>query len=720
MSSGRTSVFIELPRFCTTVEVMVVPTEPISKLIERVLKSFDLEPDENVGLFGKSYDFKLFKSDDLCEKIFTSNCSSYVLQPIGTKTLIIYYENRPSKINYRQKMNLSQVMAIAADCFCLDINSNYIIAVDPITNCICKMNQEINSDILVLIKLNVFSIDMVFDLKSFVNFDGSIYLLTLSKLMLSNQMKNLFSLVRSRRNEKFSMKKLDKNEIKECLKNFMDDNDLSSFEPDVQNALLFILISSSPKPLFPEKLHEMAIETVDLNPDTLKMEKIIALLSYLPLSSYFLLMELVQIFGGILCYEETRRASIQLITEVFFPNKINRDYEIKFISFLLMYFQILFRFPQRGNREFLIDKNDKVYVTEYIDEKRVIYTEDGESNIDYDNTMPFNFKPDIEVILDKFADKRKNEIQDVTDDLKLLNNEIENVYNLINNYFKEYGRISLKNIPKKFESQSFLPFDFSNYALSELPKQIISEVSPIIIDNNDSKTDPSNSKVFSFDSALLEPSNNVESPVKRRKISKMKRRDRVRFKEASLPINFDGPPPLASTPFDYKKDQNTKPRKDSLKINSDEQLEIMNSLNNFGKDEDDSLDEFTEQNDFTETDYSSFSTLPDLSQTSFDNSVIANNSMITNRFMNNYENEIIQNDSEKFDVNRMSSHNFLNLKGFHSESDDDYLEEEYYNSYSVRQYYSGEEEEEYSEDHKNGNNTNDDDDNEKKVNSLEM
>lgn len=684
MSSGRTSVFIEVPMLCSTVEVMVVPTEPVSKLIERVLNMLNMVDVKNIGLFGKSTDLKLFQPNEPCENVFTFRCDSYALLLAEVKTVKIYYENQPATICCEKNANVRQIIAIAADCLCMDINSDYIVAVDPVANCVCKMNQNIYCDVLVLIRLNVFSIDMVFDLKELAGFEDVQYLLTMSKLMLTNQMKNLFSLVKSRRYEEIQFDRMDKNKIKDCLKKFMDDVDLSSLEPGVQNALLFVLISSSPNPLIPKKLHEMALETVDLKSDILRIEKTIAFLCYLPLASYILLMELVQIFGGIIFDEPIRKLSIQLITETFFPNIINRESEIKFVSFLLMYYQILFRFPQRGNREFRVDQDDKVYVVEFIDQKRLIWTEDGESSVDYDTTIPLDFKPDIETILDKFTNREKNEIQDVSDDLILLNSRIENIFNLLSNCVLGNNMHSaMMNFPKRIESQTFLPFDFSNYAISELPTQIISEVSPIIIDDS-TKTDLNNSKVFSFDSSLLEPNNNVKSPVKRKKVLRMNRKERaVKFHDIVSSPKLSSPPPLVSTAFNTKNEQNGKERTNSLIINTHERNDSVNSLNNFEIDED-SLDEFTDQMqyDFTETDYSSFSTLPDLSQTSIDSSIICN-----------FDNIYSRNDPiELYDKEETRLNSSFKIDGLQSDDDFNSSKEDYY-SYSNEVPYSDEDEE---------------------------
>ncbi|KAH0793144.1 hypothetical protein GPJ56_003039 [Histomonas meleagridis] len=325
-------------------------------------------------------------------------------------------------------------------------------------------------------------------------------------------MKSLFAQVRSHINdEDFQIITLTNDEITKCLHVFTTGQNVLSLTPVQQNSLLFILLSFQSKSLAPT-LSSLCSSSMSLPNDLLRLNSIISILFSFPLPLYLMLLELSRTFGGIPAHPLRRKKVIELITEVIFREHQNIEFERNFISFILTFYRIIFRDTfLTDDTEFRTD-SETLYIT---NSDKILYTFKGKSTTNYSDTNPFN-PESIDIVTNlhtqfgKSTDNNKNIITNeiINNNFNLLNERIDKIHKLVNKYKLRNQLTFINNsIPSP---QAFFQLDYDNYALSELPEQIMTEVSPIILEDNDDEF-----KVRSLDTALLEPK--VSRPISNNK-----------------------------------------------------------------------------------------------------------------------------------------------------------------------------------------------------------
>ncbi|KAH0786771.1 hypothetical protein GPJ56_009300 [Histomonas meleagridis] len=287
-------------------------------------------------------------------------------------------------------------------------------------------------------------------------------------------MRNALVLIQSRKKNGLELVKLTKEKINEMFSAFENGKSLSCFHHSELFSFVLMLISSSEIPLIPPSLHDLIIKSMQAPSDIEKLELASVIICYLPVTTYFLLLEFVQIFGGIQTDPSLNRTFIPLFAIALFQNtSSNLNLEIEFLLFLFLFYTKAFGVPSRIAQELRI-KDGVLYLMEESRFGKVLFSTKGSSNISLKDTKRYKFEPNIISLMDKYRLLNDDEIlsDDIMKEFKTFSSKLEQVSDL----FSEYKNLETrKNMVSKKRREAFLPLEVENYALSELKFSILPE-----------------------------------------------------------------------------------------------------------------------------------------------------------------------------------------------------------------------------------------------------
>ncbi|KAH0786537.1 hypothetical protein GPJ56_009608 [Histomonas meleagridis] len=444
MENCSSHIFITIPCLSKTIMTDISFSEKVSDLISRVLLELGIKEFSNFQLFGKKINLQAIPNDSLCYTLFASPYDSFLLQNIDFTIVKIYFENKVAKIEYNPIAQLSELISIAVNCLSIDIGVDYFLAIDAKTSNILPYDQPIkDTDSIILMPFFVFLPGILFTPNTFPSQKENTFLVfqCLSSVFFSKSFRNILDLLNSRSNTPFHISKLTKKKTKEIFSLYMGEKDMSRISPDDLNSFAFMLLSSSEKPLMGDRLHKLSIEAIERETDIERIEFITVITSYMPICTYFILLELSQIYGGILSNERTRREVICILTDLLFPKSINQMSEMKFVSYLLMFYSIVFCVPPKANNIIRI-KDDTIYLAEKTEKEYKIYSIYGPENITFEETEELKMNSQLSELLDKYCDKEDYdniETVDILDEFDTFNKKIQNLSNLFSE-FKDIGK----------------------------------------------------------------------------------------------------------------------------------------------------------------------------------------------------------------------------------------------------------------------------------------
>ena len=465
---SKTHIYVKIPSLSQNVTIEVNYNEKISELIGRILDNFGIKDNSFFQLYGQNTNFRVIPSNQMCSVLFMSDYDSFVLNCSKTITINVYYMNKIAVIDHDHRAILSDLISVAASCFNLEMgNNNYYVAIDIKSNLILPSNEPINLVDSILIKaVDMYSPGIIFSPNFFPDngVAGPMLLESLSSFLLTQQLKNLLTLVLSRKKKEFKIVALTKKQMKSIYSAYLKESDLRTIPYEQLNSFLFSILGSYDTPLFPNYIHLMAIQAMKKKSFKKKLEIATIIISYLPLAGYFILLEISQIFGGIPQNEEYRKKHVFLVTDLLFPDSIDKENELRFVAFVLMFYPAVFRIPFTNNVEMRY-KNSNLYVVRNSDGKHLIYSDLGpETDVKYEETKSYQFQPQIVELMNKYIKSNEPKTYDLKNEFIKLNEKLDGLSSMFNNY-KD------KNVRKLFSrkrNESFLPLDPYQYPLKEL------------------------------------------------------------------------------------------------------------------------------------------------------------------------------------------------------------------------------------------------------------
>ena len=444
-SSFKSIVTIYVPWSGLVLEQEVDKSALVSDLIKKILKSIGILDQTNYFLYGYGENFTKIPSNKSCSFFFMNNYEKIFLLANELITVTVYYENKRALIGYDPKSVASALLKTAISCFSIPISSSYYVLFDPVNNCIIPLQKPCNSRLLVIKSFAFTTQSVAFNVNAFPNLQHEelLEISILSDLVFKKPLLKMFDNIKSRSLENsFQICQMSPAQIEKGFK-FLNGEDIE-LSPIEENSLLLMVLCSSHEPFIPRNLHEFAILIMQSQNDVEIIEMISVFLTYLPLESHMVYLELAQIFGGAANISAYRNHIMLVLTRIFFRRTINQELELKFILYLFTFYQLFIGSclkPARVSEVRVFQ--EKLILYERYGHGYVSLRPEGLVNISYNATTPFSMDLQINKLLLKYAFNGENpqKTEDIQNAFKLLNTKkrqvFEKIANLQKNFLKE-------------------------------------------------------------------------------------------------------------------------------------------------------------------------------------------------------------------------------------------------------------------------------------------
>ena len=382
---------IRIPTLCRTVEVDSNPGETLDEIKSRLLSSFSILDPEDWNFFAMGENYVQLSGSLECNKIAFIHAEMLFLSKLETRPITIFYYGKAKEIAIGLDSPLSSICPILISMFHISDEESYFF-MDPITYTIQPMDLPTEATSLVFKPFELKDRSYLFRTDGFPEKMKNTSLMLVSKVLLKSPIKTLITNLKLQKCE-LNILDISEDKITRVYDSFAS-NTTPNLSPDESSTMLFTLMTAFEVPLLPKELHKYVKEICSLKNQSEIFKKLYILLTFLPMSSHCLLLELCQAISPSIFEAVSQDEIFTIMHEILFKHPLNQDngYELFFVRFLLYFGQYLMHAANLSNLKKV--QGNRLAISGNKEGTPVFYSVYGKEN--EAEAEPFEFDIDIE------------------------------------------------------------------------------------------------------------------------------------------------------------------------------------------------------------------------------------------------------------------------------------------------------------------------------------
>ena len=392
-NSFSVHLHIRMPTIIRSVEVDSNPGETLNEIKSRLLSSFGILDPEDWNFFAIGENYVQLDGNLECNKIAFIRAEMLFLYPLQTRPITIFYNGRAKDVAIGLNSPLSSICPTLISLFHISDEESFFF-MDPIDYKIESIDQPTEATALVFKPFELSDRSFLFRTDKFPDNMVNSTLQLVSKVLIVSNIKTFITNLKLQKCN-FPVTEISEETLTQVYDSFLTKS-VPSLSPEESSNILFTILCAFENPLIPQDLFPYVSKLYHTKNQCEIFKIMYILLTFLPMSSHCLLLELCQALSSNI-YNSPSEKSITLIMHhiLFKPeSSFDKDAELFFVKFFLYFGPYLMHVGNFQNLK-VID-GERLAILSTKDNQKIMYSMNGNEKIE--SAEPFHFSIDLQDI----------------------------------------------------------------------------------------------------------------------------------------------------------------------------------------------------------------------------------------------------------------------------------------------------------------------------------